>query len=130
MLEEFIEPSHHPEHAGMSYHPEGGVVSHVGLVPHGGSVVHANHALGTIDLRAGSGAQDVAGACNQCTGTAMKAHIFVSSDWQVTVSPAPFLQVSGPQAIICRHMERSVGLFNHIVRTKQDEECHEDEGGC
>lgn len=75
MLQELVEPAHHPEHAGVSYHPEGGLVPHVGLVPRGGSVVHANHTLGTIDLRAGSCAQDVAGARDQCTGTAMKAHI-------------------------------------------------------
>lgn len=75
VLEELVEPSHHPEHAGVGHHPEGGVVPHVGLVTHGGSVVHANHALGTIDLRPGSCAQDVAGARHQCAGTAMKAHI-------------------------------------------------------
>lgn len=27
-------------------------------------------------------------------------------------------------------MERSIGLFSYIVGAKQDEECHEDEGGC
>lgn len=75
MLEELVEPSYHPEHAGVGHHPEGGVVPHVGLVTHGGSVVHANHALGAIDLRPGSRAQDVAGARHQCTGAAMKAHI-------------------------------------------------------
>lgn len=27
-------------------------------------------------------------------------------------------------------MERRIGLFSHIVGAEQDEECHEDEGGC
>lgn len=53
----------------------------------------------------------------------------VSSDGQVAVSAAPVLQVSGPEAVTRSHVERSVGLFNHIVGAEQDEESHEDEGG-
>ena len=73
--QELFGPPDHPEHAGVGHDPQRGLVPHVSLVPHRRGVVHANHALRTVDLLSRSGAQDVAGARHQRTVMTVKSHI-------------------------------------------------------
>lgn len=61
-VDEFLGPPQHTEYAGMGDHTERGLVAYVGGVACGGRVVHADCALGPLDLGAQLGSQQVARA--------------------------------------------------------------------
>lgn len=54
----------------------------------------------------------------------------VAMNGQVTTFPRPFLQVSGPWCVTYGHVEAGIGFLDDIVGATEDEEGHEDEGGC
>lgn len=120
----------HPEDAGVGYDPQAGVVPYVGLEPQSRGVVHADHALRAVDLCASSCAQNVAGAGHQRTVVAAQRHILVAMNGQVTTFPRPFLQVCGPWCVFYGHVEVGIDVLDDVVGATEDEEGHEDEGGC
>ena len=61
-VDKLLRPPQHMEYTGMGHHAEGGLVAHIGRVARSGCVVHADCALGPLDLRTQLGAQQVAGA--------------------------------------------------------------------
>lgn len=73
VLKEIVGPSDHPEHAGVSDDPQRGPVPDIRAVPRGGGIVHANDALGLVDLISCLSAEDVAGARYQSTVVTVKA---------------------------------------------------------
>lgn len=74
-LKELVYLPGHPEHAGVGYDPESGVVTYISLEPQCRCIIHTDHTLCTVDLCSCSSSQDVAGACHQCTMMTMPSHI-------------------------------------------------------
>ena len=61
-----------PLHAGVSDDPQGGAAAHVGgVAPGGGGVVHADDALGPVDLFPPAAPDEVARAGHQGAGPAV-----------------------------------------------------------
>lgn len=58
------------------------------------------------------------------------AQYLVAMNGNVTTFPRPFLQVCGPWCIIYGDMEVGIDFLDDIVGSTEDEEGHEDEGGC
>lgn len=67
LVKELIRSPDHPEHACVGHDPQSGAVPDVRPVAQRGSIVHANHALRSVDLVSRSTTQDVAGARYQRT---------------------------------------------------------------
>lgn len=59
-VEELIGFSNDTDHAGVSNNTEAGFITHIGLKPGCGCIIHADHTLGTVNLWSSSGAQYMA----------------------------------------------------------------------
>lgn len=71
-VEQFVATSQDPLHAGVCNDTQGGAVTDVtGVTSGGGSVVHADHALGPVDLFTSTASNEVTWASHQGAGVAV-----------------------------------------------------------
>ena len=71
-VEQLVAAAQHPLHAGVGDDAQGGAAAHVtGVAPGGGRVVHADDALGPVDLFAPAAPDEVARAGHQGAGAAV-----------------------------------------------------------
>lgn len=73
LVDKFLGPLEDTIEAGVGHHTEAGLVAHVNLIARGGSIVHADGALSSIDGCAQAGAQKVAGAGYDSTLVAVRS---------------------------------------------------------